>query len=60
MLLQVVANAVAIHQRHSTTVGDRVAAARWLCRPDGPLAGIDPEQLLQPNGCRVDVQGLIG
>ena len=42
-------------------MGDRLAAARWLCRPGGPLAGIDPEQLaLQANGCFVDVQGLIG
>jgi hypothetical protein len=58
MLVQVVANAIAIYEGRTITAHDRAAAARWLCRPGGPLAQFDAKQFVLMNG--FDAQSLIG
>jgi hypothetical protein len=62
LLVMRLALALAEHAGRPVTAGDRELAARLLTKPDGPLAGQDPQAFVVFNGvdCRALASTLIG
>jgi hypothetical protein len=51
-------NAIAIYEGRPPNAHDRAVAARWLCRPGGPLQRFEPKQFVLMNG--FDANSMIG